>query len=91
MSFRLQNAPATVQHLIHKVLSGVENCEVYLDDVVAYSSTWSDHLNTLSLIFSHLHDATLTLNLAKCEFGKAMVTYLGKQVGWGRCAWLLRR
>lgn len=24
--------------------------------------------------------ASLTLNLAKCEFGKAVVTYLGKQV-----------
>ncbi|KAM9364884.1 fibulin-2 [Pholidichthys leucotaenia] len=27
--------------------------------------------------------ASLTLNLAKCEFGKAVVTYLGKQIGHG--------
>lgn len=26
----------------------------------------------------------LTLNLAKCEFGKATVTYLGRQVGQGQ-------
>ncbi len=34
-------------------------------------------------IFSHLCDAYLTVNLAKCEFGTAVVTYLGKQVGQG--------
>lgn len=54
MPFGLCNAPATFQHLMQHVLSGVENCEAYLDDVVAYSSTWSDHLHTLSLIFSCL-------------------------------------
>ena len=83
MPFGLRNAPATFQRLMHRVLSGVENCEAYLDDVVAYSSTWSDHLHTLSLIFSRLREASLTLNLAKYEFGKATVTYLGKQVGQG--------
>ena len=84
MPFGLRNAPATFQRLMHCVLSGVENCEAYLDDVVAYSSTWSDHLSTLSLIFRRLREASLTLNLAKCEFGKATVTYLGKQVGQGQ-------
>lgn len=33
---------------------------------------------------SRLKEASLTLNLAKREFGKAIVTYLGKQVGQGQ-------
>ncbi len=84
MPFGLRNAPATFQRLMHTVLAGVENCEAYLDDVVVYSSSWSDHIQTLSVIFRRLCDASLTLNLAKCEFGKATVTYLGKQVGQGQ-------
>lgn len=84
MPFGLRNAPTTFQRLMHIVLSGVENCEAYLDDVVAYSATWPDHLNTLSVVFRRLREASLTLNLAKCEFGKATVTYLGKQVGQGQ-------
>lgn len=40
-------------------------------------------METLSRIFNRLDEASLTLNLAKCEFGKATVTYLGKQVGQG--------
>lgn len=31
-----------------------------------------------------LSSASLTLNLAKCDFGKASVTYLGRQVGGGQ-------
>ncbi len=33
--------------------------------------------------FEHLAKVNLTVNLAKCEFGKAGVTYLGKVVGGG--------
>lgn len=84
MPFGLRNAPATFQRLMSKVLHGVKNCEVYLDDIVAYSSSWSDHVESLRQIFARLRDASLTLNLAKCEFGKAFVTYLGKTVGQGQ-------
>lgn len=84
MPFGLHTSPTTFQHLMHPVLAGVENCEAYLDDVVAYSSTWPEHFNTLSIIFSHLCKASLTFNLPKCEFGKGTVTYLGKQVGQGQ-------
>ena len=43
MPFGLRNAPATFQQLMHSVLSGVDKYEAYLDDVVAYSSSWSSH------------------------------------------------
>ncbi len=33
--------------------------------------------------FEHLARANLTVNLAKCEFGKATLTYLDKVVGGG--------
>ncbi len=35
-------------------------------------------------MFIHLERASLTLNLEKCVFGQATVTYLGKQVGQGQ-------
>ncbi len=34
MPFGLRNAPATFQRLMNTVLSGVKNCEAYLDDIV---------------------------------------------------------
>ena len=41
-------------------------------------------MNTLREVFSRLSIASLTLNLAKCEFGKGTVLYLGQQVGRGQ-------
>lgn len=35
------------------------------------------------MVFDHLQAFSLTLNLAKCEFGRATVTYLGKQLSQG--------
>lgn len=79
MPFGLRNDPATFQRLMNTVLSGVKYFDTYLDDIVVYSSTWSEHVDPLREIFSRLESASLTWNMAKCEFGKAVVTHLGKQ------------
>ena len=74
---------ATFQWLVNVVLADVPHCTAYLDDVVVHSSTWAEHVSTLKVVFQRLQAALLTLNVAKCEFGKATVTYLGKEVGCG--------
>ncbi|KAL7882863.1 hypothetical protein SRHO_G00005210 [Serrasalmus rhombeus] len=63
---------------------GLPNCTAYLDDVVVHSSTWDEHMEMLKAVFERLDHASLTLNLAKCDFGKATVLYLGREVGQGR-------
>lgn len=63
------------QRLVDTVLAGVKNSSAYLDMLLLYLSTWSEHVDTLTKV---------TLNLAKCEFGKGTVTYLGRQVGQGQ-------
>lgn len=83
MAFGMRNASSIFQRLMNRVLLGVSNCEVYLD-VVVYSNSWEDHLAKLEVVFSQLADASLILNLAKCEFAKAIVPYLGKHVGQGQ-------
>lgn len=84
MAFGLRKAPAAFQRLVNIVLSGIPNCNAYLDDLVIYSSNWSEHLTVLQTVFERLANAPITINLTKCEFGKATVTYLGKQVGQGQ-------
>lgn len=84
MSFGLRNAPASFQRLMNRVVAGLDGVTVYLDDVVLVSDTWSSHLKRLRLLFDRLAQARLTVNLAKCEFAGATVTYLGKVVGQGQ-------
>lgn len=83
MPFGLRNAPATFPRLVNLVVGDVSGVTAYLDDLVAYSDSWGSHMCTLQEVFQRLAAASLTLNLAKCEFGKATVAYLGKQVGGG--------
>lgn len=84
MPFGMCNAPATFQRLINLVLGDIQNCKAYLDDIVLYDTDWSSHVLTLRKVFKRLSDASLTLNLAKCDFGKGTIQYLGKQVGQGQ-------
>lgn len=84
LPFGLRNAPATFQRLMNCVVADLEGCAVYLDDVVIYSDTWDEHLQRTHALFNRLLWAQLTVNLAKCEFAKGTVTYLGNVVGQGQ-------
>lgn len=75
---------AMCQHCGNTVLAGVNNCSTYLYDLIIYTDTWEEHLHLLTPVLDHLAQASLTLNVAKCEFGKATLTYLGKQVVQGQ-------
>jgi hypothetical protein len=83
MPFGLWNAPATFQRLMNREVSGLEGCAVYLDDVVIYSDSWEEHVWRVQTLFERLVWARLTIHLAKCEFAKTTVTYLGMVVGQG--------
>lgn len=83
MPFGLRNALATFQRLMNKVVRGLEGCAVYLDDVVIYSDKWEEHLEQVRALFVSCAQTSLSVNLAKCEFAMATVTYLGKVVGRG--------
>ena len=55
MPFGLSGAPATFQRMIDQNLHGLsEFVEVYLDDVVIYSSNWMEHLQHLRKVFERL-------------------------------------
>ena len=82
MPFGMKNPPATFQRLINTITSGLVGCELYLDDIVLYSGTWEDHLAQMRSLFDRLTDANLTVNLSKCEFAQAQVTFLGHVVGY---------
>jgi len=49
-----------------------------------YTETWEEHMIRLRELFLALRKASLVVNLAKSDFGKASVTYLGHEVGHGQ-------
>ena len=83
MPFGMRNSPATFQRTMNFLLHDLEDVQVYLDDIIIYSDTWSQHLHRLAAVLQKLQDAHLTIKLAKTSFCSALVTYLGHEVGKG--------
>ena len=84
MLFGMKNSPATFQRLVNNVICGLDGCDAYIDDVIIYSDSWSDHLQRIRKFFDRHGKAKLTVNLAKTEFCHATVTFLGHLVGQGQ-------
>ena len=83
MPFGLTNAPAVFQRLMHHVISGLnapdgkEFVTVYLDDILVFSSSLSDHFDHLQKVLSRLKSVNLKLRPSKCQFLRKEVDYLG--------------
>lgn len=79
MPFGLKNAPARFQRMIDIALIGLNHlqCFTYLDDVVVFAKSISDHEVKLRSIFDRLRLNNLKLQPDKCEFMRHEVTYLG--------------
>merc|ERR1711893_344723 len=82
MPFGLNNAPATFQRLMEKMLDGLvyQFVVVYLDDVVIYSESIEKHLEHLRQVLERFKQAGLKLKPKKCELCRNQVDYLGHTV-----------
>ena len=56
-------------------------CQVYLDDIISFGSTFSDALDNLTLIFEKLRSYGLQLKSTKCHLFQTSVPFLGHIVG----------
>lgn len=77
MTFGLCNAAQTMQRLLDQILSDLDYCFVYIDDILIASSSLDEHLIHLREIFLRLHKHNLTVNLPKCIFAAEKVKFLG--------------
>ena len=59
---------------------GPEFVEVYVDDVLIFSRTMSNHLEHLREVFERLKKANLKLKPAKCHFIRQSLNYLGHKI-----------
>ena len=70
MPFGLCNAPATFQRLMERIF-GDQQCQtllLYLDDIVVFSTSVSQHLERLELVLGRLQHEGLKAKLSKCAF-----------------------
>src|SRR5258708_24090535 len=80
MFFGLYNSPVTFQMMMNDILQDfIHNGEAicYMDDILVYSCTLSDHWWIICQVLSTLWEQRLFLKPEKCKFEQKEVKYLG--------------
>ena len=79
MPFGLCNAPATFERLMERVLRQLQwqICLCYIDDVLVFSRSASEHLLHHNAVFQGPKEANLKLKPSKCHFFQRRVSFLG--------------
>src|SRR5258708_21152062 len=80
MFFRLCNSPATFQMMMNNILQDfIPNGEAicYMDNILVYSCTLSNHQQIIHQVLSTLWKQRLFLKPEKCKFEQKKVKYLG--------------
>ena len=85
MPFGMCNASATFQRAITRALRNIVNREgskvmAYIDDIVIATETVEDHMIRLREVFNSLREAGFKMRVAKCDFMKSEIKYLGRAV-----------
>jgi hypothetical protein len=79
MPFGLTNAPATFQCLMNSIFAQHtrKSVIVFLDDILVYSASISDHLVHLRQVLDLLRQHQLYAKASKCSFAQDRIEYLG--------------
>eukprot|EP00171_Calliarthron_tuberculosum_P016938 IDg16938t1 len=79
MPMGLCNAPATFVALMNEVLQGLIDkcCVVYMDDILVYSKTRTEHFKHLKMVLERLRQHRLYVSPSKCSFMQTEVEFLG--------------
>ncbi|GFR01713.1 retrovirus-related Pol polyprotein from transposon 17.6 [Trichonephila clavata] len=77
MPFGLRNAGQAFHRYIHQVLSNLDSCIPYFDDILIASNNVEQHKQHLKHVFERLSQHRLKLNSSRCVLGKQVTKFLG--------------
>jgi putative transposase len=73
----LKCSPDIAQSIMENVLHGIDDVDVYIDDVSAFSTSWTKHCELLRVALHRLCDNGFTINPLKCEWAVKQTNWLG--------------
>ena len=83
MPFGLVNSPATFNRCMRKMLTGLDNVDSFVDDLLVHNPEWAEHVRDVRANLLCCRAAGLTLKPKKARIGYSNVDYLGHVVGSG--------
>ncbi len=83
MPFGLNNASATFQRLMNKVLRQYigKFVQVYFDDVIIYSNNLTEYKRHIKAVLEKIRKANLKLKPSKCQWFQTELKFVGHLVG----------
>ena len=76
----LQDAAAVFQKAVSRTLAKCNNTLVFVDDILVYGKTRTEHDRALQQVLATLADKQFRLNVTKCQLQVDEVTFLGFRV-----------
>lgn len=78
--FGVNCAPEMFQQIMERILRDASGVVVFIDDVLIFGGSDKELSSRTEVVVKALETNNLTLNLAKCEFDKESITFLGHQL-----------
>jgi hypothetical protein len=73
----LKCSPDYAQEVMENIFRDLEDTDVYIDDVGAFSNTWEHHIKLIDTILLRLQENGFTINPLKCEWAVQETDWLG--------------
>jgi hypothetical protein len=73
----ITSAPEIFQRAMEELFLGIQNVHTIFDDILAHTTTLTEHCKQLRSVLERARQNNLTFRLAKCRFAKSEVEYTG--------------
>ncbi|KRH93757.1 pol polyprotein, partial [Pseudoloma neurophilia] len=73
----LVNAPKHFQNLVQRILKGIENINIFVDDIIIFTKTEKETIQIIEQIIQKFIEYNIIINFNKSEFLFKKINYLG--------------